>query len=290
MIKNVIRLGIVLAIFAQSFATVHAEELRAYKMPRTLIHPIKDTASDSQYELYIKLPESYSEKTNQRYPVIYFTDAVWTIEMLSSVTEFVMEDVILVGISWQTDIDEALKQEVGAHVSRFKDYSIRESDKPERQAKYQFGQARHHLRFIREDIIPYVDTRFRTDSDSRTYYGYSLGGEFGAYILLAQPDTFHNYIIGSPSLKGEIPVLKTISPGKSSATKLSPANVFVSYGSEEEELGQYARQFVALLRDNHSHSISLEHVVIDGTHSTAVPLTGARGISWLSGVTSKETK
>ena len=103
------------------------------------------------------------------------------------------------------DIDEDLKKEFGDHVSRYRDYSFRKHDNPEIQKKIQFGQANMHLDFIRNDVIKYVDNAYRTDPNSRTYFGYSMGGEFGAYILLSQPDTFNNYIIGSPSIKNEVP-------------------------------------------------------------------------------------
>ena len=35
----------------------------------------------------------------------------------------------------------------------------------------------------RADVITFVDSNYRTDSNGRTYFGYSLGGEFGAFIL-----------------------------------------------------------------------------------------------------------
>ena len=177
------------------------------ELPQIRVVPIKDSKTERNYELYIELPEDYSENNNKTYPVLYYTDAMWHLEMLSGSAEYMLEDVILVGISWQLDINEDLKNEVGAHVSRFQDYSIRKHSNPEIQKKYQLGQAKTHLDFIRNDIITYVDKTYRTDSNSRSYFGYSLGGEFGAYILLTQPDTFNNYIIGSPTIKDEIDYL-----------------------------------------------------------------------------------
>jgi predicted alpha/beta superfamily hydrolase len=35
--------------------------------------------------------------------------------------------------------------------------------------------------------------------DQRTYFGTSLGGLFGTYVLFTAPELFSNYIIGSPS-------------------------------------------------------------------------------------------
>lgn len=260
-------------------------------LPQIQVVPIKDTKTERSYELYIKLPKSYSDNNNKRYPVLYYTDAMWHVEILSASTEYMLEDVILVGISWQKDISEDLKKEVGEHVSRFRDYSIRESDKPEIQTKYQLGQASIHLDFIRNDVIKYVDNMYRTDPNSRTYFGYSLGGEFGAYILLTQPDTFNNYILGSPSIKNDVSYLSELNSnfGPFQATNRNSslnANVFVSYGSLEEEMVEPIEEFIDVLKDRRDNGLSLQTEVIDGNHQTAFPTTAVRSIAWLSTVIS----
>ena len=114
-------------------------------LPQIQVVPIKDTKTERSYELYIKLPKSYSENNNKRYPVLYYTDAMWHVEILSASTEYILEDIILVGISWQKDLSDELLQQTGAHASRFRDYSARESSNPAHQTKYNFGQANSHL-------------------------------------------------------------------------------------------------------------------------------------------------
>ncbi|RKN81200.1 serine hydrolase [Ulvibacterium marinum] len=261
------------------------------ELPLIQVIPIKDTKNDRQYELFIKLPEGYSENSNIQYPVIYYTDAMWHVEILSASTEYMLEDVILVGISWQKDINEDLKNEVGAHVSRFRDYSFRKSNKPEIQTKFQLGQADKHLNFIRDDVITYVDNTYRTDSNSRTYFGYSMGGEFGAYILLSQPDTFNNYILGSPSIKNEVPYLSelnsTFGPFDASNRNSSlNANVFISYGSLEQEMVKPIEEFIGVLKDRRDDGLSVQKEVIDGNHGTAFPMTAVRSVAWLSSLMS----
>ncbi|MCL6265962.1 serine hydrolase [Flagellimonas myxillae] len=257
-------------------------------LPQIQVVPIKDTKTERSYELYIELPEDYAENPNKKYPVLYYTDAVWHREMLSGATEFMLEDIILVGISWQLDINEDLKNERGAHVSRFRDYSMRKSSNPEIQKKYQYGQAINHLDFIRNDVITYVDKTYRTDPNSRTYFGYSLSGEFGAYILMSQPDTFNNYIIGSPTVKGELDYLTELNtkfgPYESSNKNSSlNANVFIAYGSlEEERVVAPMEAFIKLLNDRRDDGLSVYKEVIDGNHSTAFPATAVRSVAWLS--------
>lgn len=260
----------------------HTLEKSYLELPKIEVIPIKDTKADRQYELYVKLPEGYSENNDIKYPVIYYTDAMWHVEIISGAAEYIMEEAILVGISWQKDIREDLKKERGAHVSRFRDYSVNKSSNSEHQAKYQFGQASNHLDFIRNDVIKYVESNYQTDPDNRTYFGYSLSGEFGAYILLSQPDTFKNYILGSPSFGGDIPYFSEL--GSNATLKRSGlnANVFISYGSLEKELGKHAEEFITLLKNRNDESLSLLPVVIEGSHQTAFPMTGVRSVTWLA--------
>ncbi|TAI47600.1 alpha/beta hydrolase [Flagellimonas allohymeniacidonis] len=265
--------------------TAEVKKPQGYEIPRTQVVPIKNSRLGGQYELYIKLPESYSEHKDSIHPVIYFTDAIWHMDILSASAEYLMEDAVLVGISWQKDMPEDLLEEAGEHVSRYRDYSIKESSNPEHQAKYKFGQAHSHLNFIRNDVIPYVEKNYRTDASTRSYFGYSMGGNFGAFILMAKPDTFKNYILGSPTVDGDIALLSEL--GTTSLTKYKGfhANVFVSYGALEDELGPHVEEFVTMVKSKKDETLSLEHVVLEGSHQTVFPLAGVESVRWLSKIT-----
>jgi len=259
--------------------TVKAIQHKRFEIPGIQIVPIRDTQSDRQYELYIKLPEGYSENNDIKYPVLYFTDAMWHIEILSGSTEHLMENAILVGISWQKDLKDAK-----AYTSRFRDYSMTKSSNPELQAKYQYGQASNHLTFIRNDVIKYVENNYRTDPDNRTYFGYSMGGKFGAYILFVQPETFKNYILGSPSTlldKSYIYEHESIAALK---RKDLNANVFVSIGAlEKEDMVGQAKGLISMLKSKNYTNLSSKLVVIDSAdHGRAFPMTAVRSMYWLS--------
>lgn len=270
--KNVI----LITLFMFFYASVGASEPKLYELPRTQVIPIVDSKSNAQYELYIKLPEGYSNQNDKRYPVLYFTDAVWHIEMLSASTDFIIEDAILVGISWRKDIKEDLNQEYGEHVSRFSDYSFWKKSNPN-HPKLKFGRANNHLAFIRNDVFSYVEKNYRTDPKNRSYFGYSLSGLFGAYILVTQPDSFKNYILGSPSVN----LLKKYKVEFTS--KGIDANVFISRGSlEKEKLHEPISEFVSLLKTRRNNNVLIESVVIEGSHQTAFPMTGVRSVTWLS--------
>jgi len=284
MMKNLI----LVFMFLLPLISVEANEKKTYQMPGVQVLPIQDTNADRQYELYIKLPEGYSKNKDKTYPVIYFTDAVWHIELLSSATAFLMEDVILVGVSWQKDINEDLIKEEGEHVSRYRDYSVSKSSNQETQAKYKLGQANNHLAFIRNDVIKTIERNYRTDVENRTYFGYSAGGKFGTYVLMAQPDTFKNYILGSPSLWRDNSYLSKLGSAAALKHKGLNANVFISYGTLEDKLGKHIKEFTDLLKARNDKSLSLNNVVIEGSHQTAFPMTGIRSMTWLANLTRDE--
>lgn len=266
-------------LFSLSFIAVAASENESFELPKIKVIPIQDSQTERQYELYIKLPEGYSKAENKDkdYPVIYITDAMWHMEILSGSTEYIMEDAILVGISWQKDIKEDLKQKYGAHASRFRDYSFWKKSNPE-HPKLQFGQANNHLAFIRNDVFNHIEQNYRANPDNRSYFGYSLSGLFGAYILMTQPDTFKNYILGSPSIQ-------LLTEGEEKVefkNKELNANVFISNGTLEKKSHEPISEFVTLLRARNNSSLSIEHAVIEGSHHTAFPMTGLRSVTWLS--------
>jgi len=285
LLTSVISLNTVFAQESRVSDKAKTETIANLELPKIKVVPIKDTKHNRQYELYIKLPEGYSENVYVNYPVLYFTDALWHIEILSGSADFLMKNAILVGISWEKDLKGELAT-IGAHASRFRDFSIQPLSNPEAQSRYQFGQAGNHLDFIRNDVIKYVENNYRTVPGNRSYFGYSAGGKFGAYTLLTQPSTFKNYILGSPSLSSgrDVPVLS-----KLVANEALNANVFISYGDLEKETSPHTDEIIAMLKNKNDERFLLKHEVIEGTHETAFPMTAVRSMKWLSQLLSPVT-
>lgn len=279
MMKN--RTNFLIALlFLLPFLGAKASELKSYEMPRTQVVPIKDSAADKQYELYIKLPEDYAENTDKTYPVIYTTDAVWHMDLLSGSTEYLMPDAILVGISWQKDGNDER-----AHASRFRDYTLFESSYAERQARYRFGQGAKHLSFIRDRVIKHVESNYRTAPGQRAYLGYSLGGSFGAYILFAAPDTFNHYILGSPAFgERSFKIVDELEAETASQQKGINVNVFLSIGELETDQMDLTNSFVSVLERRSQVGLAFTglEVIAEADHTSAVPMTFARSIKWLS--------
>lgn len=260
---------------ANSQASSPAREFKAYDLPRTEVVPIRDSKSGGQYELYIKLPEGYSENTDLKYPVIYTTDAKWHMDLLSGASEYLMPNTILVGVSWQLGLNDERE-----HVSRFRDYTVMKIE----NAPVPTGEASSHLAFMRGDVIKYVEKNYRTKPDERAYLGYSLGGAFGAYILFAEPDTFNHYILGSPAFdERDIAFITELAAKMTEQKQNVSANVFVSIGELETTEMDITKTFAAML-EQRSRRLSFAGLqIIEGSdHGTAVPETFVRSVKWLS--------
>lgn len=257
-------------------AEVKVREPISYEIPRTQVAPIRDSKTDRQYELYIKLPEGYAENTGAKYPVIYTTDAVWHFDMLSGSTEYLMPDVILVGISWQKGLEDERE-----FVSRFRDYTVVKSE----TAEVPTGEAGNHLSFIRDDVINYVENTYRADPRERTYFGYSLGGAFGAYVLLADPDTFKNYILGSPALgRRSAEYIDELEADTAPRQQELNTNVFVSIGELEESEMELTENLLSVLQRRSQSGLTLTglEIIEDSDHGAAFPETVIRGVKWLA--------
>ena len=62
------------------------------------------------------------------------------------------------------------------------------------------GKAADFLRFIQEDVKPYIEQHFDINKEKQYFFGHSFGGLFGLYVLFHQPDLFQYYTLASPSL------------------------------------------------------------------------------------------
>jgi predicted alpha/beta superfamily hydrolase len=257
-----------------------AGEHKALKLSTIQVIPIQDSSNNREYELFIKLPEKYKESDTKKHPVIYYTDALWAVEMLSATTEYALENAILVGISWQKDMTGAEKE----WSSRYRDFKPAVLSNKKDKKSYK-GEAHQYLAFIRNDVITYIESNYRANPDNRTYFGYSFGGLFGVYALISQPDTFQNYIIGSPSrLIGTYMDSRLESePNKPLMELPKQTNVFIAYGALEKELGATVEKFVGELKNQKLANLTLEPAVIESAnHTTAFPKTSVRSIYWLA--------
>lgn len=152
-------------------------------------------------EINVRLPAGYaSAKADRRYPVLYVLDGgveqdfphiaglAQHAEMSGTFDEF-----ITVGIATKKRIWELTFPTQDERYTTF----YRANGQPVEFASG--GGSEKFRRFIAEEVIPFVEARYRTGG-RRILMGESLAAFFVVDTLLRQPRHFHDYVAISPSM------------------------------------------------------------------------------------------
>jgi hypothetical protein len=151
------------------------------------------------FSLFVHLPEGYNADARTIYPVVYLLDANFYFDMFAPIVRKYAEvgmlpQLILVGIGYRdfSEMDSL----------RDRDFTY-----PKGTADSSFsisGGGEKFLAFLQREVIPDVESRFRTDTTKRVLAGHSLGGYFTSYALMRHLSSgthpFRYYIAASPSL------------------------------------------------------------------------------------------
>lgn len=81
------------------------------------------------------------------------------------------------------------------------------------------GGAERYLAFLQEELLPAINTRYRTDAQRSTLVGGSLGGLFAVYAFLNAPTLFKSYVALDPSLWWDHGVMNAETRQKIGGTK-----------------------------------------------------------------------
>tara|TARA_R110002020_G_scaffold419518_2_gene628709 strand:+ start:546 stop:1787 length:1242 start_codon:yes stop_codon:yes gene_type:complete len=141
-------------------------------------------------DIYVQIPESYDLDKGQKYPVAYLLDGEVFLPTLSTVQDFYSggftPEMVLIGIS---NSQHRTRDLTTSTITSKYGMSFNEEN----------GKAADFLKFIEEELIPYVESKYPVTS-YRTLIGHSYGGLFTLYSLLNRPVLFDNYLSIDPSL------------------------------------------------------------------------------------------
>lgn len=191
-------------------------------------------------EINVWLPPSYAEG-GARYPVLYVLDGGTTWQDFHHISGLAQlgtivgttRDVIVVGV---------------ASVDRRNELALPTED-PELIAAYPTqGQSGRFREFLRDEVMPFIEGRFRTDGDT-TIMGESLAGLFVVETFLKAPEMFDGYVAVSPSLWWDGGRLARQSGAHMRDHSNDPRRLILSIADEGGEMQAAMDDLVANLRD-----------------------------------------
>lgn len=209
---------------------------RRYELPATEVHRIEAKALGRAYDIVVWLPPSYATAPERRYPVLFTTDMPQSLPLILGLhrrlraSERGLEDAIIVGLGYAVG-------DTGEY-SRRRDYTPTPhgdidavSDMPGRRVAY--GEAEGYRLHLKDEVFPFLESRYRIDPGRRIYAGHSYGGLFGTHVLLTEPTMFQKYILMSPSLWYGRRLMIARERGYATRHKDLPAQAYFMIGAEE---------------------------------------------------------
>jgi predicted alpha/beta superfamily hydrolase len=232
-----------------------------------------------RYRIDVRLPPGYDADPARRWPVVYQLDGtsfgpefdLAAAHASALAATGTIPELIVVGIGYPY-----ADPQTGGAAGRSRDYVLTLDDgRP--------GGLPDFLRFVREELIPHIDARYRTDPAVRALSGHSLGGFVVLHTLfttaLEANPPFTRFIAGDPSLFEDDYLLLSEEQQLAAQTQSLPARLhfhIARYDGAVQQLG-----FAELTRRLRSHysDLTLTTKMSDTDHLGVLPLSIADGLA-----------
>ena len=251
-----------------------ADTFPVVTLPGTELRHLHSSATGRDYDIQVSLPADYARNPNVRYPVLYVLDGQWDFKLMLSVQGGLVYDrwtpqIIIVGITWSganANYDSLRAMDLTPAATRRLPGS---------------GAAPQFLTFIKDQLIPFVETTWRADPRRRVLMGSSFAGLFTLYALFTDPGLFAGYMAGSPSVTYASRAAFALESTYAASHREMPSRLYVAVGSVED-LAAPVQEFWGVLRGRNYAGLQLETRVIEGErHSGNKPEAFNRGLRYI---------
>lgn len=259
--------------FGLNLSVLAEQSNRQFVINNSQIVPIKSKITGKDHELVVILPSSYSANLDKKYPVLYYLDAYWDTPLLVStygnlVYDNVVPEFIMVGLSYPSAASYDKERRL--------DYTITATDELS-------GKGHLFLDFIKKEVAPLIETKFRGQATDRVLSGNSLGGLFTIAAAYRAPDFFSGFIAISPAVAWDNNALAKVDDDYFRKNKTLNGRMFISYGSTEyagfrDPIIQFQKQLSA----RKYQGLDLLNYSMEGLDHTSVKGDGyVRGLMWV---------
>ncbi|MEQ1808434.1 MAG: alpha/beta hydrolase-fold protein [Terricaulis sp.] len=204
-------------------------------------------------QINIWLPPNYRDEV-VRYPVLYVLDGALDQDFIHVAG---LGQLGALSATYETFIIVGVQTRARRH-----ELTARPSDLRYAHAFPEAGGADDFRRFLAEEVIPFIDGRFRT-TGRRTLMGESLAGLFVVDTLLHAPRSFDDFIAISPSVWWDDRALAKAAPALLALDGFSGRRLYIAFGNE----GGTMQRAIGELRSALEHQNTLQWTLRDRTLS-----------------------
>lgn len=235
---------------------------------------MKSASTGRDYDIYVHVPANFKKDGDKRYPVVYVLDGQWDFKTSDSILGGLVydkfaPDMVLVGMSYSgenPDYNELRAMDL--------------TPTPTARVKGS-GDAPKFLKFIKTELMPYIESSYRGDPSRRILQGCSYAGLFTLYTLFTEPELFSGYIASSPAVTYDGNFMFKKEAEYAKQHKQLNAKVFIGVGQDEELAGP-VQKFMKTLESRGYKGLMLKTRVAEGErHSSNKPEVYNRGMRFL---------
>ncbi|MCX6132920.1 MAG: alpha/beta hydrolase-fold protein [Ignavibacteriales bacterium] len=279
-IKRVPRLTITVGFLCILFCTDPAQAQPERSAPPQVeirgsrLEHLTSAIVGQEYDLCVNLPRGYQD-TSKAFPVMFLLDAQWDFPLLHALYgqqyyDGFIPGAIIVGITWggvNPNHDSLRARDLTPTVVRQQSAS---------------GGAPKFLKFIKNELIPYIEQNYRAAKSGRTLIGSSFGGLFTLYALLQETALFDRYVLTSPAVGWDNEVLFSFEKEYAAKNTQLPVRLFIGIGGLEGDGVVEFQKFVAQLKSRSYKGLELETKVLEGIgHSGSKAEGYTKGLQWV---------
>ena len=180
---------------------------------------------DEERRIVVHLPLNYQKETHKRYPVMYVLDAsrldfdicdrLFTLSSSGLAPECIVVGVLNNKGKRERDLTPPFMQT-----------ETDDSTSP-------YGSADTFLSFIKDELIPSIDSSYRT-SGYQTISGHSRSGLFVLYALIEEPNLFHaSFCFSTPAWRFDNSIIKHFADSLRIKQSYRKSYLFFSVGENE---------------------------------------------------------
>ncbi len=264
------------------------------------LHMLMSKHTGRTYRITVSLPLAYSSSPGNDFPfhvapaawsTVYVLDGNWYASMVAGIIRPMSwcggtSDALVVGIGYPEDSD--VEESVRVSFSRrdhdltpVYDESVEKSMSAHYKRPVPNGDAAGFHKFLKDELIPFIEQRYRANPSQRVLVGHSYGGLFALFSMFHTPDLFSTLVIGSPTLSYGNRFTFQQEEAFAREHKNLPIKIYLFVGEYEESAEDTTMtdtlRFAAILQGRGYEGFSLVKRVFDDQNHCEV---AASGIQW----------
>lgn len=173
--------------------------------------------------IIVGTPSGY-ERSDKEYPVLYLLDGGMHFQHTTAITEFLAANLY---------IPQMIVVAINSP-DRIRDLTTKSVDTAEIERYPTHGGFERFQRYIKEELMPWVDKNYRTHPYN-ILVGHSFGGLFAVQSLISEPGLFDAYLTISPSMHWNTQSLVSESENFFESIDNLPTTFYMSAGNEGRE-------------------------------------------------------